>query len=386
MKKIGAYFICISTFLSIILFSVFTANCQPVNAQTIWKSGEGGYKGYRIPAVVVSVKGTIIAFSEGRNDNGDSGDIDLVLKRSTNNGKSWGKEILVWNDSSNTCGNPCPVVDEETGRIWLLLTWNYGKDNENEIVNKKSDYPRTPFICYSDDDGISWSKPIDLSKTCKDPSWGWYATGPGFGIQLKSGKYKGRMVIPANHTYDDPDGNVRKGFFSYGAHVLISDDHGKSWRKSSPIHPGCNESAVTELSDGTILMNMRSYNGKNCRAISFSNDGGETWSQVEHDYQLVESICQASLLKYGTYKGKQIHFFSNPAVTSGRTHMTIKYSENDCRDWAGSTLIDANPSAYSCLVKLPNGNVGIFYETGKIKSYESILFISFRPGKLLNKR
>jgi len=386
MKKIGAYFICISAFLSIILSSVFIANCQSVNTRTLWKAGDGRYKGYRIPAVVVTVKGTIIAFSEGRNDNGDSGDIDLVLKRSTNNGKSWGKEILVWNDTSNTCGNPCPVVDEETGRIWLLLTWNYGKDNENEIVNKKSEYSRTPFICFSDDDGISWSKPVDLSKTCKDPSWGWYATGPGFGIQLKSWKYKGRMVIPANHTYDDPDGNVRKGPFSYGAHVLISDDHGKSWRKSAPIHPGCNESAVTELSDGKLLMNMRSYNGKNCRAISYSRDGSETWSQVEYDYQLVEPICQASILNYGIYKGKQIHFFSNPAVTSGRTHMTIKYSENDCRDWAGSTLIDANPSAYSCLVKLPNGNVGIFYETGKIKSYESILFISFRPGKLLNKR
>jgi len=386
MKKIGTYFICIFTFLSIYMTSCFVANGQYVSGKTVWRTGEGDYKGYRIPAVIVSVKGTIIAFAEGRNENGDSGDIDLVLKRSANNGKSWGKEIVIWNDTLNTCGNPCPVVDEETGRIWLLLTWNYGKDNENKIVNKKSEYPRIPFICYSDDDGISWSKPVDLSQTCKDPSWGWYATGPGFGIQIKSGKYKGRMVIPANHTYDDPDGNVRKGPFSYGAHVLISDDHGKSWRRSAPIRPGCNESAVTELSDGTLLMNMRSYNGKNCRAISRSSDGGETWSQIEHDYQLVESICQASILNFGTFKGKQIHFFSNPAVTVGRTHMTIKYSENDCLDWSGSKLIEANPSAYSCLVKLSNGNVGIFYETGIKKAYESIRFTSFRPGKLVNKK
>ena len=386
MKKIGAMPLFISFFLLIIITFSVTVTGQPVSKQTLWKTGEGNYKGYRIPAVVVSSKGTIIAFAEGRNDNGDSGDIDLVLKRSTNNGKSWGKEILVWNDTTNTCGNPCPVVDYETGRIWLLLTWNFGKDNENRIVNKKSEFPRIPFICYSDDDGMSWSKPVDLSQTCKDPSWGWYATGPGFGIQIKSEKFKGRMVIPANHTYDDPDGIVRKGPFSYGAHVLISDDHGKSWRRSASIRPGCNESAVTELSDGTLLMNMRSYNGKNCRAISYSKDGGDTWSPIEHDYQLVESICQASILNYGSFKGKQIHFFSNPAVTSGRTHMTIKYSVNDCRDWAGSTLIDANPSAYSCLVKLPNGNIGLFYETGNLKAYESIRFVSFRPGRLLNKR
>jgi|SRR5665647_577209 len=386
MRKIRSYLLCISALLTLILLFGGNATGQSVSEQTLWKTGEGNYKGYRIPSVVVSTKGTLIAFAEGRNDGGDSGDIDLVLKRSTNNGKSWSKEILVWNDALNTCGNPCSVVDEETGRIWLFMTWNNGADSESNIINKISTSSRIPYICYSDDDGLTWSKPIDLAQTCKDSSWGWYATGPGFGIQLKNGKYKGRLVIPANHTYDDPKGIVRKGPYSYGAHVLISDDHGKTWRISTSIRPGCNESQVTELSDGTLLMNMRSYNGKSSRAISLSSDGGEIWSPIEHDYQLVESICQASILNYGIYKKKQIQFFSNPAVTVGRTHMTIKYSENDCQDWAGSTLIDANPSAYSCLVKLPNGNVGIFYETGIKKAYESIRFTSFRPGKLMNKK
>jgi len=386
MRKIGTYLICISALLTFILLSGGKATGQAVSEQTLWKTGEGNYKGYRIPSVVVSTKGTLIAFAEGRNDNGDSGDIDLVLKRSTNNGKSWSKEILVWNDELNTCGNPCSVVDKETGRIWLFMTWNNGADSESKIINKISASSRIPYICYSDDDGLTWSKPVDLAPTCKDSSWGWYATGPGFGIQLKNGKHQGRLVIPANHTYDDPTGIVRKGPYSYGAHVLISDDHGKTWRMSTSIRPGCNESQVTELSNGTLLMNMRSYNGRSSRAISLSSDGGETWSAIEHDYQLVESICQASILNYGIYKRKPIQFFSNPAVTVGRTHMTIKYSENDCQDWAGSTLIDANHSAYSCLVKLPNGNVGIFYETGIKKAYESIRFMSFRPGKLVNKK
>ncbi|HAZ03726.1 MAG: glycosyl hydrolase [Bacteroidetes bacterium GWF2_42_66] len=356
---------------------------QVVRSQTIWKTGEGAYKGYRIPALVVSVKETVLAFAEGRNDGGDSGDIDMVVKRSTDNGKTWSEEIVIWNDELNTCGNPCPVVDEETGRIWLWMTWNYGKDDESEIIYKKSEFPRKPFLCYSDDDGLSWSKLTDMSAGCKNPSWGWYATGPGFGIQQKSGKYKGRLIIPANHSYDDPNGNVRKGPYSYGAHVIISDDHGKTWRMSESITPGCNESQVTELSDGTLLMNMRSYNDKYSRAISVSSDGGETWSPVEHDFQLTESRCQASILNYGDYKGKSYYLFSNPAVPVGRTHMTIKISNNDCADWQIGKLIDACPSAYSCLVKLPNGDIGILYEAGEKKPYESIILVRLPIRSLL---
>lgn len=375
------------TLFILIGFLVFASTkkttAQKSNISNLWEEGKGNYKGYRIPALIISAKGTVLAFAEGRNDGGDSGDIDIILKRSSDSGKTWSEEILIWNDEKNTCGNPCPVVDQKTGRIWLLTTWNYGKDHEGKIIAKESQFSRNPFICYSDDDGLSWSKPVDLTSNCKDPLWGWYATGPGIGIQLKSGKYYGRLVIPANHSYDDPEGKVRKGPYGYGAHVLISDDHGKSWQMSSPIRPGCNESQVTELSDGTLQMNMRSYNGKSCRAISLSSDGGETWSPIVHDYQLVESVCQASILNYGTYKGKLIHLFSNPAVTSGRTHLTLKYSDNDCKDWQGSLLIDDRPSAYSCLTRLPNGNIGLLYEAGNKNAYETIRFVSMNPKIIL---
>lgn len=354
-----------------------------IQGQLLWKTGEGNYKGYRIPSVVVSTKGTVLAFAEGRNDGGDSGDIDLLMRRSGNNGKSWGPEIVVWNEGLNTCGNPCPVVDENTGRIWLWMTWNLGKDHEGDIIHKRSAQPRLPYVCYSDDDGLTWSVPVNMAATCRDQSWGWYATGPGFGIQLKKGKYRGRLVIPANHSYDDPEGNTGEGPYGYGAHVLISDDHGKSWRMSSSIKPGCNESQVTELSDGTLIMNMRSYNEKYCRAVSFSKDGGESWSGIEHDLQLVESRCQAGILNYGKYKGKNYHLFSNPAVPAGRTHMTIRISDDDCSDWQQAMLIDARPSAYSCLVKLPGGDVGILYETGEKKAYETIRFVRIPAGWLL---
>jgi sialidase-1 len=151
---------------------------------------------------------------------------------------------------------------------------------------------------------------------------------------------------------------------------------------SAPIRPGCNESQVTERSDGTLLMNMRSYNDKFSRAVSVSKDGGESWSEIDHDYQLVESRCQASILNYGRYKGKTYHLFSNPAVPVGRNHMTIKISSNDCQSWTTTKLLYEGPSAYSCMVKLVNGDLGIFFEAGRKSPYETLHFVII-PSKMI---
>jgi sialidase-1 len=356
---------------------------QKIIDQVLWQKGSGSYNNYRIPSVLVTKKGTILAFCEGR-EGGDSGDINILMKSSRDNGKTWSKEFVVWDDGQNTCGNPCSVEDMETGRIWLILTWNNGKDTESAIINKKSINTRLPYSCYSDDDGATWSKPVQMPSTCKDPSWGWYATGPGIGIQLRNGQYKGRLVIPCDNSYDDPDNklkNIPSGY-GYGSHVLLSDDHGKMWRMGRLIKPGCNECQVAELSDGRLLMNMRSYNSKYCRAVSISSDGGETWSEIQHDFQLVEPVCQASILDYGDYLGKMMHIFTNPAVTSDRTHMTIRASFDDCKSWSNSRLIYSGPSAYSCLAKLKNRNIAIFFECGKKSAYETLRFISFQPKEL----
>ena len=377
--KLLKMFVC----LTFSLLLINRVSSQSVHETVLWKTGEGNYKGYRIPSIIVSTKGTILAFAEGRNGGGDSGDIDIVLKRSKNNGRTWDDEKVVWNDTLNTCGNPCPVVDQQTGRIWLFMTWNDGKDHENEIIRRTAKNTRIPYLCFSDDDGLSWSKPVNVSLACKDPNWGWYATGPGIGIQIKGGKYSGRLVIPANHSYGDPESKIRKDPHGYGSHVLISDDHGKSWHMGSPIRPGCNESQVVELSDGALLMNMRSYNGKYCRAISYSHDGGETWSPVEHDYELVESVCQASILHYGKHKHNEFYLFSNPAVPIGRTHMTLKVSADNCGTWFASKLIYAGPSAYSCLVRLPNGRIGLLFEKGIISAYETISFVALNVKDIL---
>lgn len=379
--------------LSILILGFFQHSCKEkavtIQKSVLWEKGTGDYNNYRIPSLITTPKGTLLVFCEGR-EGGDAGDIDLLLKRSEDNGITWSDEQIVWDDAQNTCGNPCPVIDEETGRIWLFLTWNNGEDHESEIIHKTSSSPRIPYLMYSDDDGNTWSEPVNMAESCRDSSWGWYATGPGFGIQIKNGLHKGRLVIPANHSYDDPNGTIRNGPYGYGSHVLFSDDHGETWKMSEPIKPGCNESQVTELSDGTLVMNMRSYNDQYSRAISFSKDGGETWTEIEHDYQLVESKCQASILNYGPFGEKQMHLFLNPAVPSGRNHMTLKASFDDCESWSNDKLIYAGPAAYSCLTKLPDGKIGMFFEAGKESSYEKMVFVSietaqiFTPGSLLN--
>lgn len=375
----------IASVLLVLAFLSFEYEKKHYNSTVLWEQGTGEYNNYRIPSIILTNSGTLLAFCEGR-EAGDTGDINLLLKRSEDNGITWSDEQVVWDDATNTCGNPCPVVDEETGRIWLFTTWNNGEDKEKDIINKISLSPRIPYVLYSDDDGKTWSMPVSLEETCRNPSWGWYATGPGVGIQLKSGKYKGRLVIPANHSYDDPEGKLADGEYSYGAHVIYSDDHGRSWKISESIKPGCNESQVTELSDGTLIMNMRSYNNKQSRAISYSEDGGQSWSDITHDLQLVESQCQASIINF---EEKKAHLFLNPAVPHGRDHMTLKVSLDDCASWSNSKLVYEGPSAYSSITKLADGRVGLFFESGENRPYEKMVFVSFDfdevflPGSIL---
>ncbi|HLR31428.1 MAG TPA: sialidase family protein [Fodinibius sp.] len=365
-----------------------SAQAQQALQQTLWEEGEGNYESYRIPSIIVTTNGTLLAFAEGRKEPGDTGDIDLLLRRSFDNGKTWTDPQVVWDDGGNTCGNPNPVVDHETGRIFLFSTWNLGRDTEKEIITKTSDDTRRPYVLYSDDDGETWSEPRELTDCCKESSWGWYATGPGIGIQLEHGKYEGRLVIPANHSYDERDSTVYRRFedYGYGAHVLISDDHGETWQKSEPIRPGTNESQLAELNDGTLMMNMRSYNGEYSRAVATSADGGETWSEIEHDHQLVESQVQASIFNYGDYKDKMLMLFSNPAVPVGRTHMTLRASFDEGQHWAFAKLIHGGPSAYSSLARLPNGNIGLFFEAGTDSPYETMRFVSFPPDMLFSEK
>jgi sialidase-1 len=328
----------------------------------VFVSGQGGYHTYRIPSVIVTPGGTVLAFCEGRKGGrGDAGDIDLVLRRSTDGGTTWGKTQVVWEDG-NTCGNPCPVVDARTGTVWLLMTHNLRTDTEAKIVAGTGTGGRTVWVTRSDDDGRTWAKPVEVTKDVKKPGWTWYATGPGVGIQLRSG----RLLIPCDSKSDG--GKVLE------SHVILSDDGGRSWKLGGAVGPGCNESQAVELSDGSVMLNMRSHRGNSRRLVAVSRDGGETFSKPVEDRELIEPVCQASILRLPGDGGGIL--FSNPAGTK-RERMTVRLSRDDAKSWPHARVLHPGPAAYSCLTVLPGGAVGCLYECGEKNPYETITFAVF---------
>lgn len=324
----------------------------------VFTAGSEGYHTYRIPALVVTKKGTLLAICEGRKTGrGDHGDLDLVQKRSSDGGETWGKLELIHEEGGEakvTIGNPCPVVDQQTGVIWLPFT----RDNDGV------------FITSSSDDGQTWAKPRDITADVKAADWNWYATGPGNGIQMVHGKYKGRLVIPCDHRVngnkDDKESWAKAG----RSHVFYSDDHGQTWKLGGASDYSMNECAVVELPDGTLMLNSRSYRGKACRGVSLSKDGGATWEPTTDDPALVESVCQASLIRYD----ENTLLFSNPATPKGRHHLTVRASSDQGKTWPRSRLICEGSSAYSSLAALPGGEIGLLYERD---DYKHLTFARF---------
>jgi sialidase-1 len=329
----------------------------------IFVSGQSGYHTYRIPSLIVTKLGTLLAFCEGRKKNSsDAGEIDLLLKRSLDGGKTWTKAQIVWHDSGNTCGNPCSVVEHDTGVVWLLVTHNLGTDSEAQILDGKSKGTRTVWVTKSSDDGVTWSKSADITKDVKAADWTWYATGPGVGIQTKSG----RLVIPCD--------NYIAGSKAQQSHVIFSDDKGKTWRLGGAVGPHCDESQVVELADGSLMLNIRSYRGRNRRLVTISKDRGETWSKLVEDDALIEPVCQASIIRHRGDKGGLL--FSNPA-SKKRERMTVRLSQDEGKTWPVARVLHQGPAAYSCLAMLPNDDIGCLYERGDKHAYETITFARF---------
>lgn len=374
-------------FLLLVLVLTVRVDAAETFKTTVWQSGEGAYHTYRIPSVIRTQNDTLLAFCEGRKSGrGDAGNIDLLLKRSFDGGETWSKNEVLWDDNGHTCGNPCPVVDESTGTIWLLLTHNLGSDHESNIIKKKAESTRTVWVSHSSDDGRTWTAPIEITKSTKDPSWGWYATGPGIGIQIKHGPHRGRLVIPCDHSYDDPNGKLQGGGFEFGAHSIHSDDHGKTWQLGGTIRPKANECQVVEVEDGrgSLLMNMRSYFGRKRRTHSVSNDGGVSWSSPVDAPRLIEPVCQGSIVRLSWMRRSRpgVLLFSNPASEKGRVKMTVRASFDDGTTWPVARVLHSGPAAYSCLVGLPGNAFGCLYEAGDENAYESIVFHRL-PGSSL---
>jgi sialidase-1 len=337
--------------------------------QPVFVSGEGGYHSYRIPAMIVTPKGTVLAFCEGRkNSTADYGNIDVLLRRSHDLGRTWEPVQLIADHGEDTIQNPCPVVDRATGTIWLLLTGNLAGDTEQKILKRLSRETRSVWVCSSADDGDTWSRPVEITASTKLPAWTWYATGPGCGIQLKSG----RLVIPCDHNVAEPQDIKR-------SHVIYSDDHGRTWKIGGIVGDDVNECQVVELADGALMLNMRNYakgeGRQNRRAVVTSRDNGLTWSPIWWAPELIEPVCQASFIRF-TLKpecSRNRLLFANPASTK-REKMTIRVSDDEGRTWPVAREIYPGPSAYSALATLPDLTIGCLYECGKRGPYETITF------------
>lgn len=329
---------------------------QPIGAGvTVWERGEAGIDTYRIPALVVAKNGDLLAFAEARHGGrSDTGDIDIVMKRSRDGGRTWSEQRTVWDDGRNTCGNPCPVVVTDTGAVVLLTTRNLGEDHESRIIAGTSKGTRTVWLLRSEDHGATWSEPREVTATTKLPSWTWYATGPGAGIELRSEAHRGRLVVPCDH--------IEAKTKRYYSHVIYSDDGGVNWQLGgTTLKDQVNECEAVELQDGRLLLNMRNYDrSKRTRQQAISDDGGQTWREQRHVPQLIEPICQASIRRFS----KAALMFSNPASQSGRERMTLRFSFDEGETWPWSALLDPGPSAYSCLQRTARGEVICLYEAG----------------------
>ena len=317
-------------------------------------SGENGYSCYRTPGLAVSGRGTVLAFCGGRVDDcGDEGNIDVLLRRSGDGGRTWGPLQVIANDGANPCKIPLPVV-LPGGRILLLWLWNAAVQREADRGK------RFLRLTHSDDDGLSWATARDITDQARLPGWKpWYGIGPGHGIVKQLPPAAGRIVVPARHS--------ARGRGS-ASHLLLSDDGGGSWRVGAiaGFRPS-SECAVAELGDGSLMLNSRS-GGQ--RVVSISRDGGETMASSGPDPQLIEPAngCQASLLTYAFAADRQAWLlFSNPADPQHRTNGRLRLSRDNGRRWnrgfsygqgAGSF------SGYSDLARFADGDVALLVESG----------------------
>jgi sialidase-1 len=374
---------------SSLFFLIVTTSFAQVK---VFTSGQEGYKSFRIPAIVRAGNSDLLAIAEGRiNGASDFGDINVVLKRSKDNGKTWSALKVLVDVGELQAGNPAPVLDQFdllNPQGVLYVFYNTGNNHENEV--RKGNGFREVWYIKSVDHGATWTNPVNITKQVHRPKvagteyqfaedWRSYAITPGHAMQFTSGPYRGRIFVPANHSAGEP----MKGFAEYRAHGFFTDDHGKSFELAANIEfPGSNESIATEISGGGLLMSIRNQLGNvRSRILAYSSTGGRTWDTTYFEKQLPDAVCQASLVTLGYKKGKAIVASSNAATERKRDSLTIKISKDDGKTWKESILVDASTNgakdwtAYSDMMILAKRKIGILYERD---GYKEIVFKEVR--------
>ncbi len=336
----------------------------------LFARGEAGYNCFRIPALLETPSGDLLAFAEGRqNSCQDNGDVDLVLKRSTDKGLTWSPLEVIWEDGGNTCSYPTPIIDQQSGRIILLGIGQLGIDHFQDIYAGKAEGTRRVYVMYSEDEGKSWSAAKEITSNVKEKNWTYYGLGYTGAIQLKQEQYKDRILIPAYH------GEV--GSTTNFVHTIYSDDFGDTWQIGKTIRPGGNnEAELIELPNGDIQINMRNdLPHEKYRRIATSADGGVNFEKLHFDDELDGSICLANLIAV-EHDGKAItHYYCSPDNLWGRENLTLRTSENLGENWERSKVLFRGPSAYSDIIIKPNKELFALIECGDVDPYQGIQFI-----------
>lgn len=369
--------LCISILLAF-LSSDFCRAAEPLLEKVeVFPAGMNDVTLYRIPGVVVTSKGTLLAYCEARrNSHSDWGEIEVHLRRSTDGGKTWEPALHIAHlteriegnprkkneagSREQTVNNPVAILDQEHGRIHFLYCVNYARC----------------FAMHSNDDGLTWSKPEEITEIFegfrKHYDWRVIATGPGHGIQTQAG----RLVVPIWLAYG------KEGDHSPSAcGTIYSEDGGKTWQAGEIAVPNegdfhnPNESLLTELPDGRVMMITRNVSKPNRKLVTLSKDGISNWSQPKFHEQLLEPVCMASI---AWHAGGEMLLFSNPHTVGldsqgqeqpggrgKRKNLSIKVSSDLGETWATSKTLEAGPSAYSDLAVLPDGTVVCLYEGDK---------------------
>ncbi|TFF96371.1 MAG: exo-alpha-sialidase [Promethearchaeota archaeon] len=330
--------------------------------------GEEGYKTYRIPSLLIIPEGStlnnsetleedlVLAICEGRRYSAvDDGEADIVMKRSKDGGETWSDlKVVVDSGDPNDIirhADPMVVFDNKTGTLFLFYRY-IEYENTITLTRKKT----LTFLVSSKNGGKDWSDPQEMD--LRPPS-------PGHGVQLKYGSKAGRLVIT-----------------SY-AGAIYSDDHGKTWKEGETTNTG-GECEVVESIDGRVYISLRKSKAlgqldKDHRQYAWSEDGGESWGEVEEDPELSTPICMASICRFTdnyTYHKSRI-LFSNPADYVSRARMTIKMSYDECESWEVEKLLYEGPSGYSDLAVHSNGKISCFFERGRFGYSDVITYTEF---------
>lgn len=335
------------------------------HSQPLFEAGRDGYRCYRIPAIAVAPQGAILAAAAGRyNGHGDWSNTDLMLRRSTDGGQTWDEQQVLVNDGTNTVDNPCFIVDAKRGEVHLMYQVAYNR----------------AYLKTSRDDGATWSAPHEITsafdefRTRDGYQWQVIAMGPGHGITLRSG----RLAVPV---WLATDKRHRPSIST----TIYSDDQGKTWHAGDVIvettdeTPNPSETELVELSDGSVLANVRNESKRHRRLFSVSKDGATGWSKPEFQETLYEPICMGGNAAMVDDEGRTtalLYSFPNSGPGTGptgkegnreRRNLTLRLSNDDGKTWSASRVVDAGPSGYSDLAVGADGTIYLIYEAKSLE-------------------